>query len=1060
MKSIPGLLLHAGRTVVVASAIAGAASAQTASGLIEGLVIDSTAGQNLQGAIVRVVGNDTLRAETARDGSFTLRNLPDGSYQLEVSYFGYPTRTVSANIAGGSTRIDIDLGQSFDEDVVVLDPLNVEGEALGQARATNQQRVATSMVNITSEEMLGQMTDNNIATALQRLPGLSANADTFSEIPRFVNIRGFNADLNSVQLNGARLPTSGTGRGSTPGAGDTARAFALDDIPGNAVTAVEVVKAPTPDMDGDAVGGIVNMITKSAFDRTGRSIEFQAGMDYVELRDSFVPNFSIGFSDLFLDRKLGLRLDFNYSKGDEGFDNIDYDSRPLPAGLPANAGYGLPADGKLVQLHEDTEYNNYFIERDRYGFSLSFDYKLSDTTTVHFKPVYTQEERAEDDRRFHKIMDNRHSRDLSTADRTNAGAAFTGAAIYDGTNLGAATFTVPGIGSAVRTGANSAQYRTLTSVSETAATTSTLPNGNGRGRAGYFQSLNDRDIQFYSLDLGGETDLGSGVLTYGYFNSQNQKVEDTRQARFYRNGMQWSYNRSSIVTPQYNPVAGSPDPYARPANQLTGVDRFTNPNSSTSENTGNGVLTAIQREIEENVNQVHLDLETPFPESTGITGKFKTGLKLRAMERSYDQNQQFYNFANTAAYNAFPFADFLRDNPNRVGPFAMPYYPDAASLLAAARAGQLGLQRHIGNSQRASSLNADYDASEDTLAGYLMGTFDIGPKLQLTTGVRVEHNWFEASVPLLDSAAYPLQNRAPNFVTNENDYTLVLPGVHLRYEARRDILFRTAYTETYGRPSFTESIGTAVLDESTNTLTVGNPGLEPFRAKNYDISVEYFGASTYLQLALFHKRVSDAVVGTTVTVDGPTTINGVPLADASTYTVNTFGNEDTQVNQGIEFAGRYKFIHAPGFLDGFYLDGSVTYTDSRAKYGDRPGETLPTYGASEWLYNFGLGYDKDRFAAQISYRYRSPYLEGLDNIDQQNQNSGSGPDARDDWWGEQKYWNWESSYRISKNFRVYLNVSNLLEFTNVGYQSPPENNYPEDSYFHQRRWSFGVKGTF
>jgi TonB-dependent receptor len=801
------------------------------------------------------------------------------------------------------------------------------------------------------------------------------------------------------------------------------------------------------------------MVTKSAFDRTGRSIEFQVGADYVELRDKFVPNFSLGFSDLFNEKTLGIRIDFNYSKGDEGFDNIDYDSRPAPAGLAANSYLGLPVGGKLVQIHEDTEYNNYMIERDRYGISSSIDYKLSDTTTLHFKPVYTLENRIEDDVRFHKIMDNRHSRDLSSSDRTAAGSAFTNAAIFNGSNLSAATFTVPGIGSAVRTGTSAAQYRTLTSLTEDGATTSTLPNGNGRGRAGYYQALNDRDIQFYSLDLGGKTLIGDGSLTYGLFNSKNRKEEESEQARVYRNGIQWAYDRTNRTQPQYNAV-GTVDPYALPANQLTGVDRFTNINSSTSENTGNGILTAFQRETEEEVNQAQIDFETPFPDSTGILGKFKTGLKMRAMERSYDSNQQYYNFASTAAYNAFDFASYMVQNPNTVAGFPMPYYPDAARLLAAARAGQFGLQPHTGNSQRAASLNGDYQASEDTLAGYLMGTFDLGPKLQLTTGFRVEHNWFESETPVLDSAAYPLLNRAPNFATNENDYTVVLPGVHLRYEARQNVVFRSAYTETYGRPSFTELIGTAVLDEANNVLTIGNPELEPFMSKNYDISVEYFGASTYLQLALFQKNVTNFVTGTSATIDGPTTYDGVTLAESSTYTVNTFSNDDKATNRGVELASRYRFIHAPAPFDGFYLDGSVTYTDSYARYSDRPGERLPTYGASEWLYNAGLGFEKGRYAAQLSYRFRSPYLEGLDSIDQQNRDSGSGPDARDDWWGEQKYWNWESSVKITKNFKVYLNVTNLFEYTNVGYQSPPENGYPEDSYWHQRRWSFGVKGTF
>jgi hypothetical protein len=121
------------------------------------------------------------------------------------------------------------------------------------------------MMNVTSEELFGEMTDNNIAEALQRIPGISANSDGGSEIPRYVNIRGFDGSLNSVQLNGSRLPTSGTGQGT---------------------------------VYGDTVGGIVNLITKSAFDRGGRSIEFSAGADYIALREKFVPNFTFGYSDL------------------------------------------------------------------------------------------------------------------------------------------------------------------------------------------------------------------------------------------------------------------------------------------------------------------------------------------------------------------------------------------------------------------------------------------------------------------------------------------------------------------------------------------------------------------------------------------------------------------------------------------------------------------------------------------------------------------------------------------------------------------------------------------
>ena len=96
----------------------------------------------------------------------------------------------------------------------------------------------------------------------------------------------------------------------------------------------------------------------------------------------------------------------------------------------------------------------------------------------------------------------------------------------------------------------------------------------------------------------------------------------------------------------------------------------------------------------------------------------------------------------------------------------------------------------------------------------------------------------------------------------------------------------------------------------------------------------------------------------------------------------------------------------------------------------------------------------------LSYRYRSPYLEGLENVDRQNRAFGLPADVGDDWWGEEKYWNLETSYRVTKNFKAYCNITNLNEFTNYSTQAPFERNYPEDSYWHKMRVAFGIKGTF
>ena len=84
----------------------------------------------------------------------------------------------------------------------------------------------------------------------------------------------------------------------------------------------------------------------------------------------------------------------------------------------------------------------------------------------------------------------------------------------------------------------------------------------------------------------------------------------------------------------------------------------------------------------------------------------------------------------------------------------------------------------------------------------------------------------------------------------------------------------------------------------------------------------------------------------------------------------------------------------------------------------------------------------------------------MENVDRQNRDFGLPADVGDDWWGEEKFVNLETSYQITRNLRAYCNVTNLLEFTNYSTQSPFKNDYPEDSYWHQRRISFGVKARF
>src|SRR5207244_3520156 len=107
----------------------------------------------------------------------------------------------------------------------------------------------------------GNRADANIAQLLENVAGISALWNDAEA--RQVSIRGIDANMNAVSLDGQQLATS---------SGGTVRRFDFDAQSLGNIETIEVTKAATPDMEGASVGGTVNLVTKSAFDRAGGRI--------------------------------------------------------------------------------------------------------------------------------------------------------------------------------------------------------------------------------------------------------------------------------------------------------------------------------------------------------------------------------------------------------------------------------------------------------------------------------------------------------------------------------------------------------------------------------------------------------------------------------------------------------------------------------------------------------------------------------------------------------------------------------------------------------------------
>ena len=230
------------------------AQTSTASGptaQLTGTVTDDS-GYPLIGATVQVI-DTPWGTVTDDDGRYRLRHLSPGLYTVQTSHIGYqPSRRQVEIGAGRTDSLDFTLASA----VHLLDEVLVVGAITSaQARALNAQNAAPNIRSITSHELFTRFPDRNAAETLQRLPGVALDRDQGEG--EYVQIRGLNAQFNSVTVNGQRIPspTANLNEG---------RAVGLDLLQLHNVGTVEITKALTPDMDADALGGAVNLVLKRA----------------------------------------------------------------------------------------------------------------------------------------------------------------------------------------------------------------------------------------------------------------------------------------------------------------------------------------------------------------------------------------------------------------------------------------------------------------------------------------------------------------------------------------------------------------------------------------------------------------------------------------------------------------------------------------------------------------------------------------------------------------------------------------------------------------------------
>ncbi len=316
----------------------------------------------LQGALVELQPLG-LTAVSNAQGQYSISDVPPGSYTLSVSYLGFaPFSTPVSVTVGASAQADTELKiEAVNEQVVV------RGEReRGEIEALNRERTADTIIQVLPAEVITSLPNTNVADALGRLPGVSLERDEGEG--KYIQIRGTEPRLSNVTINGVRITSPES----------DVRTIKLDVIPAVLVESIEVSKTLSANQDGDAIGGSVNLVTRTADDEPYYAVSGIYGYTPIINGRQLSQFDGTVAKRLGHTKRLGVAFTGSYDYNGRGFNNIE----PSPDTNDFGDGRGPVPVFTGIHLRE------YQYRRHRYGFAGSADYRLDNGSSAYIRGLF------------------------------------------------------------------------------------------------------------------------------------------------------------------------------------------------------------------------------------------------------------------------------------------------------------------------------------------------------------------------------------------------------------------------------------------------------------------------------------------------------------------------------------------------------------------------------------------------------------------------------------------------------------------------------------------------
>jgi TonB-dependent receptor len=399
----------------------------------------------------------------------------------------------------------------------------------------------------------------------------------------------------------------------------------------------------------------------------------------------------------------------------------------------------------------------------------------------------------------------------------------------------------------------------------------------------------------------------------------------------------------------------------------------------------------------------------------------KVGGKFRNKQKSYQMLNRIY-MPNAAigipgapalpALASLPRSAFPnRDNFfNAIGADYKPYVidPISSETMRNIAADATTRNNWYDASQKSDSTNM-YDGYENVMAGYIMGEWDVTPRLKLYGGIRDEY-----TKAVLNGKRYAKADNLLSESTVENVYNSLLPMALARYAVNDFTNIRAAYTRTFIRPLFNDFTPGQSVDVvgAVKTVTRGNPDIKPTYANNFDLTFErFFGNIGVISAGLFYKALDNLMFSS----------HDYETIDGESYDVIQSRNISNASLLGVELAANRRFDMLPGFLKGFGLEANYTFTQSEAEVpvyinGQAATVKTPLQNQSKHLFNTVLYYELNRLTVKLAGNYRGASLETI---------SSSLPTDLWVWTDKNFTVDLASSYAFNRNIRIFAEIQNL-----------------------------------